>query len=107
RYIFLLAREASRMARAYALRALAPRRMDMRAWVSLVGHLLLRAYDRGERVHSAMLCRGFSGELPVARPSRFAIRDAFFVAVCLSFFALVRFGHVPQQLGDLLLRWCA
>jgi cobalt/nickel transport system permease protein len=38
----------------------------------MVGSLFIRSYERSERVHAAMLSRGFTGTLPamvMARPS--------------------------------------
>ncbi len=68
RYLFVLAGEAQRMARAYASRC--PRRQnwrDAKVVGRLVGALLLRAYDRAERVYQAMLSRGFDGEFRTLR----------------------------------------
>ncbi len=63
RYLFVLAEEAQRMMRAYQSRCL--RRQTWRD-ASLIGRLagslLLRAYDRAERVYWAMLARGFDGK---------------------------------------------
>lgn len=36
-------------------------RLDLRSLSGLVGMLLLRSFERGERVHSAMLARGWDG----------------------------------------------
>jgi cobalt/nickel transport system permease protein len=66
---------------------------------------LLRAYDRGQRIHSAMRCRGFSGEMPVLRVLRFTLADVLFVLGWLAFFALARLGDLPQRIGEQLLRW--
>lgn len=104
RYLFLLAQEAGRMTRAHSLRALAGKGMPIRVWSSLAGHLLLRSYDRGQRIHSAMLCRGFSGEMPMVRSLRFSFTDVLFVVGWWAFFAVARFGDLPQRIGDLLLR---
>jgi cobalt/nickel transport system permease protein len=105
RYLFLLSQEAGRMKRAHSLRALTDGGIPIRVWSSLTGHLLLRAYDRGHRIHSAMLCRGFTGEMPTLRALHFTWSDAIFVIGWLAFFALARFGDLPQRIGDLLLRW--
>lgn len=107
RYLFLLSQEAGRMSRAHALRALAGRGISIRVWGSLTGHLLLRAYARGQRIHSAMLCRGFTGDMPMLRALRFRFVDVLFVVGWLSFFALARFGDLPQRIGDLLTRGTA
>ncbi len=39
-------------------------RAEVLLYGNLAGALVLRAHDRGQRVHAAMLSRGFDGELP-------------------------------------------
>jgi len=101
RFLFVLSEEAARMARAHLLRSPSGRGPTIRVWTSLAGHLLLRAYDRGLRLHSAMLCRGFDGTLRPARTLRWSWADTLFVAGWCGFFALGRFGHLAERLG----RW--
>jgi len=40
------------------------------AYSSMLGHLLLRTLDRAQRLHLAMLSRGFDGEIRLLRPLR-------------------------------------
>ncbi|HOX04907.1 MAG TPA: cobalt ECF transporter T component CbiQ [Planctomycetota bacterium] len=101
RYIFVLADEGARAVRAHALRSASGRPATVRVWGSLAGHLLLRAHDRGLRVHAAMLSRGFDGSMPALRPLRWGRADSVFLAACLAFFALARFGHLAENLGRL------
>lgn len=107
RYLFLLTHEAGRMKRAHSLRATTGSGIPIRVWSSLTGHLLLRAHDRGQRIHSAMLCRGFDGEVPVLRAMRFTFADTLFVIGWLAYFAVARFGGLPERIGELLMRWTA
>lgn len=60
RYQMVLSREAGRMKRAMAARQFT-RRPAWRSLASLLGSLFLRAVDRAERVHRAMLARGWKG----------------------------------------------
>ena len=89
------------MARAYALRSRSGRGPAIRVWGSLAGNLLLRAYDRGLRLHTAMLCRGFDGTLRPQRRLHWSWTDSWYVVGWCAFFALVRFGHCAGRLG----RW--
>jgi cobalt/nickel transport system permease protein len=100
RFIFILTAEASRMVRAHSLRSVGPARTTIRVWASLAGHLLLRAYDRGQRVHAAMLARGFDGTPRSLRASRWSLADTAFVLGCGLFLAFVRFGHPVDRLGS-------
>lgn len=66
RYLQVVADEWHRMAQARAARGFQAR--GPRSWLTLarsVGVLFVRSYERGERVHQAMLSRGYSGELHV------------------------------------------
>lgn len=84
RYLFALGGEAGRMVTAHALRAPALRRPTARTAGTLLGHLLVRALDRAERIHRAMLARGFDGRFPTRRRGRLRGADlAFLVAVAL------------------------
>jgi cobalt/nickel transport system permease protein len=74
RYVDLIVAEAARMRRARLARGHDPRFLwQVGATARGVGALFVRAYERGERVHLAMLARGFDGALPRAAegaPSR-------------------------------------
>ena len=89
------------MGTAYRLRADA-RRLDLRLYASLTGQLLLRAYDRAQRVHQAMLARGFDGEVRTLNGLRWQQADTLFVGGWLAYFALARQVDLPLALGRLL-----
>ncbi|QDV33315.1 energy-coupling factor transporter transmembrane component T family protein [Tautonia plasticadhaerens] len=64
RYLFVLADQLGRMARARRSRSFRGARRD--AWplnAGLIAALMLRSFERGERVHSAMLARGWDGTI--------------------------------------------
>jgi len=56
-----------------------PRLRRWRLFGQLAGNLFVRAYDRGERVHAAMLSRGFTGTLPTAEVLRLTPADALLI----------------------------
>jgi cobalt/nickel transport system permease protein len=101
RYIFVLTDEGARTARARELRTFGKKGMEMKAFASLVGNLLLRTWERAERIYRAMLCRGFNGEFHVRRSYRFGIRETIFTVGWISLFILFRLVNVPQSLGAL------
>lgn len=102
RYIFVLGEEAMRMTRARALRSFGGRGMGPRVYAQMLGHLLLRSYERARRVYRAMLCRGFDGKVRAGRPLVFTARDAAFVAGWSAAFVLFRLVDVPLLLGRLV-----
>lgn len=68
RYLEVIIGEARRMRIARISRGHDPRLLwQAGATARSVGSLFLRSYERGERVHLAMLARGWSGEMPLWR----------------------------------------
>lgn len=79
RYIFVLVDEAMRMRRARDSRNFGGKRLwQMKTVGNMVGTLFLRSYERGERVYTAMVSRGYDGEIREARALSFSYRDAYF-----------------------------
>lgn len=102
RYIFVLIDEGGRVARARHLRCFAGQGFGMKTYGSLLGHLLLRTWLRAERVHMAMLARGFSGEFHTRHEYRFGGRETLFLFGWSALFITFRMHDAPQSLGHLL-----
>ena len=69
RYVDVVGDQMRRMRVARASRGFSSR--SVRAWPPLAastGALFIRSYERGERVHLAMVSRGWSGRMPVTEP---------------------------------------
>jgi cobalt/nickel transport system permease protein len=103
RYLFVLGAEAARMDTARRLRAGASARASLATWAALLGQLLLRSVDRAQRLHQAMLARGFAGQLPCA-PLQWRAADTVWVVGWCLYFAAVRAMDLPLLLGTWLLR---
>jgi cobalt/nickel transport system permease protein len=101
RYLFVVADEGARMIRSVRLRSAGAESLSLRVYGSLVGHLLLRSMDRAERVHRAMVARGFDGEVRLLEPGRFRWTDTLFVVGWLAFFAVARVWNLAELSG----RW--
>lgn len=52
-----------------------------RLYGNLAGNLLVRSYERGERINAAMLSRGFSGSLPTAEVLHLNSSDVLALAI--------------------------
>ena len=104
RYLFVIAEEGLRMLRALEMRSTSTARsaMRLRTYAPLVGHLLLRAMDRAQRVYQAMASRGYEGHVRVMRPTPVRGRDIGFLAGWIAFFAGARCWNVARWLGGLL-----
>ena len=83
RYIGVLPEEVHSMITAYKLRSGTKKALDMRHMGPFAGQLLLRGFDRAERVHAAMRCRGYSLNRVPPAPHRFLRSDMLAImAVC-------------------------
>ena len=105
RYLFVLVDEASRMVRARSLRSFEGKGMGMRVFGSMGGHLLLRTMDRAQRIHLAMLCRGFDGNIRPFHPLRVRGWEVMYLLGWSALFAFMRFYNVPRLLGTLIQRF--
>lgn len=92
RYVAMLTEEFGRMSRARASRAGSPL-----AGIALfqvhgnqTGLLLVRSWERAERIHNAMLSRGFTGTMPEIRKGHFGGREIIFTAAVIASFSLAR-----------------
>ena len=99
RYLFVLVDEAVRMVRARSLRVFDGKGMNITAYGSLLGHLLLRTLNRAQRIHSAMWCRGFDGNIRMMKSFSFGRAEYIFMAGWISLFVAWRLVNFPLWLG--------
>jgi cobalt/nickel transport system permease protein len=102
RYIFVLIDEASRMANARSLRSFDGRGKGIKVFGYMLGHLLLRTVDRAQRIHLAMLCRGFDGEIRVNHRLHAGRKEVIFTLTWSAFFIVMRFYNIPLIAGKLI-----
>lgn len=102
RYLFVLADEALRLRQARDQRCFGSRGRGIASFAPLVGHLLLRGWERSERIYRAMLARGFDGEFPAAVPSRFRAFDLLFLGGWSAALLAIRWADPARLLGELL-----
>ena len=93
RYFFVLTEEAMRMKQARDCRRVgrAPFIGELKILSSMLGTLLIRSFERAERMHGAMLSRGYAGEFPVTSPRKFSWRDLAFLSIVTAFIILTIF----------------
>ena len=102
RYLFILTEEGARASRARELRSFGNKGLGMGSFGPLVGHLLLRTWARAERIHVAMLARGFRGEFHTRREFHFGGRELLFLCGWSALFFLLRLRNLPYLLGTLV-----
>ncbi len=104
RYIFVLTEEGGRASRARELRSCGKKGLSLASYTSLVSHLLLRTWERAERIHIAMLARGFTGEFHTIHPKRFGGKEISFVIAWSAIFIFIRLQDIPQLIGTTVMR---
>lgn len=88
RYVFVIEQEYQRLVRATKIRGFRPKSNmhTYRTYAYLIGMLFVRASERAERVHQAMLCRGFKGKFYCLREFSFSRLDfvwSVFMAIAI------------------------
>lgn len=104
RYVGVMTEELAVMTDAYHLRAPGQKGIHISAWGSFLGQLLLRSMDRAQELYASMLLRGYHDHFHYADIERFKLRDALFMAGCILFFIILRYGNIAQLLGGLVIR---
>lgn len=85
RYLYVFEQEFHRLVQAMNIRGFQPgtNLHTYRTYAYLAAMLLVRSYDRAERVFQAMRCRGFHGVFYSLRTFSWERRDGIFVAASL------------------------
>jgi cobalt/nickel transport system permease protein len=104
RYVGVMTEELAIMTDAYHLRAPGQKGIEMSAWGSFLGQLLLRSMDRAQELYSSMLLRGYHDHFHFAENRPFNFKDAAYVAACILFFLLLRYVSITQILGGAIVR---
>jgi cobalt/nickel transport system permease protein len=103
RYISVLLEEAARILKAYHLRAPMEKGISFKVMGSLLGQMLLRAFDRASRVYNAMVLRGFNGEYAFGTHDQLSISSSLYLFLWISFFVTARFFNIPEALGKIIM----
>ncbi|MDR2527998.1 MAG: cobalt ECF transporter T component CbiQ [Synergistaceae bacterium] len=103
RYLSVLLIEAASMFTAYILRASGEKAVKMKDMGSFLGQLVLRSFDRAERVYQAMKCRGFQGVYYGKARDRFRRCDYIYVSVFMAGLMILRWFNLSLFLGELIM----
>jgi len=102
RYIFVLTEEGGSASRARELRSCGNKGQGLRSYGPLLGTLLLRTWMRAERVHMAMLARGFTGSFQTRQEFRFGAAELLYLSGWSTLFIALRLHNATQLLGSLV-----
>lgn len=101
RYIYVLAEEGNRASRARDLRTFGNKEPGIKSFGSMLGCLLVRTWQRAERIHLAMLARGFNGKFNTRITNRFGSKEFIFLTAWSAAFILFRLYNLPNIIGNL------
>jgi cobalt/nickel transport system permease protein len=89
RYIHAILLEYKRLKEAMDIRGFRPKTNlhTYRSYAYLVGMLIVKSHDRAERVHSAMICRGFQGKF--FDLTEFSIKGTDFIFIIIFIICLM------------------
>ncbi len=81
RYVFVVQDEFERMMRAHTLKTNgSKRKLQLRSYFNMVGILFMRTYERSERIHRAMLSKGYDPEIAyLYRPGPLKTADLLYL----------------------------
>ena len=101
RYINVIYLEYVRLTNAMKIRCFKPKTNmhTYKTYAYLVGMLLLKSYDRSERVYNAMLCRGFKGKFWML--DHFSLKKSDLVSGIIMLICII--GLVLLQWGQIVL----
>jgi len=101
RYLFLMIDQAMHLRQARAARdaGCGPVGQRWRSAAALVGVLFTRTLEQAERVHLAMIARGYDGTVRLAKPLQWHGTDALFLAITAAYLVVIRWG---TAIGDML-----
>ena len=105
RYIGVLVTEAYSMFTAYSLRSSGGKGIAMKDMGSFTGQLILRSFDRADRVYNAMKCKGYSANYALPQNGgKLKIQDFIFCFIACSACVAFRIINVNALLIKIFAR---
>ncbi len=103
RYITVFTAEVQSVSNAYSLRAPKQKGIHIKAWGSLVGSILLRSFDRANRVFDSMNMRGYNGEFKYAvKNQKLQFGDIIYILIWAIIFVLFKRIPIILLIGNLI-----
>jgi cobalt/nickel transport system permease protein len=98
RYIHVVYIEYVRLVNSMKIRGFMPKTSlhTYRTFAHMVGMLMVRSFDRAQRVHNAMLCRGFKGNLYSL--SKFSIKGRDVISFVLMMMVIIVLGVLEWKI---------
>jgi len=103
RYINVLIGEISVMYHAYILRAPKEKGIKLKDMGPFLGQLIIRSFDRADRIYNAMKCRGFEGDILYARKEMISTKSWIYIVTVGCLLILMRLVNISEEIGKLLM----
>lgn len=102
RYISVLIHETGSMVTAYHLRATTQKGIRLEHMGTFVGQLLLRSFDKADRIYYSMKCRGYDGEYKFAEPKKIKGKEFALLVIFILALIIMRCFNLSQAIGGIL-----
>lgn len=99
RYLGVLTGEATVMYQAYLLRAPGEKRIRLKDMGPFLGQLLIRSFDRAERIYYAMKCRGFEGRPSFSKNKKISGTGWIYMVMVSGVLIVLRFINLSEFIG--------
>lgn len=103
RYINVLLEEISVMYYAYILRAPKQKGIKLKDMGPFLGQLIIRSFDRAERIYNAMKCKGFEGDILFSKKEKISKNGWLYIIIVGCLFIFIRFVNISEVIGKLLM----
>lgn len=102
RYSYVLLEEVASIMTSYTLRAPGQRGIHFKSWGPLLGQLLIRSYDRAQRIYYCMVLRGYNGKHYNGKDDTISMYDYAYLYIWTVFFIFVKLYNLPALLGKII-----
>lgn len=103
RYLSVLGDEVAVMYHAYLLRAPREKGIKLADMGPFLGQLIIRSFDRADRIYHAMKCRGFEGGILFSEHKKVAFPYWLYLLMLGGVFVILRMNNLSELIGNLII----
>lgn len=103
RYLSVLMEEIQVMYHAYILRAPKEKGIKLSDMGTFLGQLIIRSFERAERIYHAMKCRGFTGNTAYVKKNGLSLASWVYLLLVGMIIFILRIVNFSEVMGNLLL----
>jgi cobalt/nickel transport system permease protein len=103
RYLHVLLEEVTVMYHSYLLRAPKEKGIKLKDMGPFLGQLIVRSFDRADRIYKAMKCKGFEGNVTFSRVEKINLSGWLYLMIVSAIFIILRFVNVSNLIGRIFI----